>query len=54
MVVEELADSVEEHQEVGVGEGVPTCVSCPLHCLVQPDTHICGRRAWEYLLATVC
>ena len=40
VIVEELTNPVEEYQEVGVGEGIPLCIPCPLHCLVQPDTHI--------------
>ena len=40
MVVEELTNPVEEYQEVGVREGVPMCISRPLHCLVQPDTYV--------------
>jgi len=40
VVVEELTNPVEEDQEVGVREGVPICISCSLHCLVQPDTHV--------------
>ena len=40
VVVEELTNPVEEDQEVGMGEGVPMCISRPLHCLVQPDTHV--------------
>ena len=40
VIVEELTNPVEEYQEVGVGEGIPLCIPRPLHCLVQPDTHI--------------
>ena len=50
MIVEELTNPVEEYQEVGVGEGIPLCIPRPLHCLVQPDTHIwcvCVRRSGE-------
>ena len=58
VIVEELTNPVEEYQEVGVGEGIPLCIPRPLHCLVQPDTHIwcvcvCeekwgeGGRGWE-------
>ena len=50
VIVEELTNPVEEHQEVGVGEGIPLCIPRPLHCLVQPDTHIwcvCVRRSGE-------
>ena len=50
VIVEELTNPVEEYQEVGVGEGIPLCIPRPLHCLVQPDTHIwcvCVRRSGE-------
>ena len=40
VIVEELTNPVEEYQEVGVGEGIPLCIPRPLHCQVQPDTHI--------------
>ena len=50
VIVEELTNPVEEYQEVGVREGIPLCIPRPLHCLVQPDTHIwcvCVRRSGE-------
>ena len=50
VIVEELTNPVEEYQEVGVGKGIPLCIPRPLHCLVQPDTHIwcvCVRRSGE-------
>ena len=43
-VVEELADAVEEHHQVGVGQRVSVLGAHALHCLVQPNADVCKKK----------
>ena len=43
-IVKKLAHSVEEHQEVCVGDCLAFTVAHTIQCLVQPDAHVCQYK----------
>ena len=40
VVIEQLADAIEEHDQVSIRDRLPTAITKSLHSLVQPNTHI--------------
>jgi hypothetical protein len=40
VIVEQLTDAVEEHNQVSIRDRLSTAITDTLHRLVQPDAHI--------------